>query len=618
MRRTMLMAVAASMLMSASSTWADSIKLTFEGLGDQEPVGAYYAGGVGGAGSGPGPNLGVTFSSNALAIIDADAGGTGNFGGEPSPDTILFWLTGPAAVVNYSAGFSDWFSFYYTAVVPGALGQVTVYSDVNATGAPLGSLDLPLTPLGGAPDPTGSFSPLVHVGVAFDGVAKSIAFGGVANRIGFDDITLGTNVEAPGPGEQQNIDWTLDTSGKDKVVVITHGWNPSGDDNVSWVDELAESIDSHPDKPSDWAVVARHWEEDAATGSILGGERNAQDALNRARALGVDLGNQLYESGVSEAHLIAHSAGSGLIQEAVNQIRVRELADGVDDASRMVIHATFLDGYTGRDRRGRDVYGAGTTWAENYFVDDITGEGTEGNWQYTHNYSLEHFEPQTFTPGDGHKWPYLWYTRSVDEVFPAADGHGWQLSRESGATWAGAGPAGHPVGNGYEPSAPSTSESVDFKQTSYVTSVTGTVWVDGTQLRLETGSPVWIIAPVHSAGFVGFVSLDVSFTSPPGAAGVLALSWQGVLIWSLDERYAPGGFSHWTIALPGAFGPGTYDLAFRLDSFSSMQSSVTIRDVQLLVADAIPEPPLSVLACAVVVLLALRYRRDNGKHRTAA
>ena len=59
-----------------------SILLDFEGIGDQNPIGDFYA------------TSGITFSSNALGLVDSDDGGTGNFGGEPSPVTVLFWLTG--------------------------------------------------------------------------------------------------------------------------------------------------------------------------------------------------------------------------------------------------------------------------------------------------------------------------------------------------------------------------------------------------------------------------------------------------------------------------------------------------------------------------------------------
>lgn len=169
---------------------ASVITLTFEGLGDLEAVGNYYIGGFGGSGSGPGPNYGVVFSPNALALIDFDAGGAGDFGGEPSPSTVLVFFPGTEVVMSVPAGFTTGFSFFYTA--PDSPGLVTIYDNIGATGNVLATLTLPLTPNNGAPDPNGRFSPFVPIGVAFTGTAKSVALGGVAAYIGFDNITFGS------------------------------------------------------------------------------------------------------------------------------------------------------------------------------------------------------------------------------------------------------------------------------------------------------------------------------------------------------------------------------------------------------------------------------------------
>jgi hypothetical protein len=168
----------------------DAVALTFEGLLDGEAVAAFYDGGLGGSGSGPGPSFGITFSSNSLALIDSDAGGSGNFGGEPSPSTILFFSSGSAATMNVPAGFQTGFSFYYSS--PFFAGTVTVYDGLNGTGNVLATLPLGTTPASGAPDPTGVYSPLVPTGVTFAGTAKSVDFGGTAAFIGFDNITLGS------------------------------------------------------------------------------------------------------------------------------------------------------------------------------------------------------------------------------------------------------------------------------------------------------------------------------------------------------------------------------------------------------------------------------------------
>ncbi len=203
--------------------------LTFEGLGNQEPVNNFYDGGLGGTGSGPGPSFGVQFSSNSLAIIDQDAGGSGNFGGEPSPDTVLFFLTGAAATMNVPAGFTTGFSFYYSAI--NQPGVIRVYDGLNATGNVLATLNLPLTPNNGAPDPTGTFSPLVPIGVSFSGTARSVDFGGTVDQVAFDDITLGSSTAGGGspvptayaPVPALSPTWLL-VLGAGLLALVGFGW----------------------------------------------------------------------------------------------------------------------------------------------------------------------------------------------------------------------------------------------------------------------------------------------------------------------------------------------------------------------------------------------------------
>jgi hypothetical protein len=168
-------------MMSAPAA-ASVITLDFEGLGNLAPVEDFYNGGGG-------TNFGVSFSSNALAIVDQDAGGTGNFGNEPTPETVLFFLTGPAATLNYAAGFTTGFSFFYSAI--NNPGSISVYDGLDATGNVLATLFLPTTPQGSG-DPSGDFNVFVPIGVNFSGTARSIDFGGTVNQIGFDNITFGS------------------------------------------------------------------------------------------------------------------------------------------------------------------------------------------------------------------------------------------------------------------------------------------------------------------------------------------------------------------------------------------------------------------------------------------
>ncbi len=168
--------------MSMGQAKAAVVVLDFEGVGNVNPVGNFYN-------TAP-RDYGITFSSNALGIVDRDAGGTGNFGGEPSPSTALFFLNGTAATLNALNGFTTGFSFFYSAI--NNPGFIKVYDGLNATGNLLATLNLPTTPSNGAPDPNGAFSPFVPIGVSFSGIAKSVDFGGTINQIAFDDITFGS------------------------------------------------------------------------------------------------------------------------------------------------------------------------------------------------------------------------------------------------------------------------------------------------------------------------------------------------------------------------------------------------------------------------------------------
>lgn len=200
--KRMLGFLAVTVVLVAASARASTV-LTFEALRDNEPVLAYYNGGLGGFGSGPGPNYGITFGPDTLAIISGGAGGSGNFSGAPTMPTVAYFLTGPGDVMNVPAGFTTGFSFFYSAIV--YPGSVSVYSGLDGTGSLLATLDLPVTASQpGTPGcPYGAYCPWFPVGVSFSGTAESVIFSGSANYIGFDNITLGASTPVgvvPEPG----------------------------------------------------------------------------------------------------------------------------------------------------------------------------------------------------------------------------------------------------------------------------------------------------------------------------------------------------------------------------------------------------------------------------------
>lgn len=187
-------AIGAALMAASSAANAEVIVLDFEGIGDQANINEFYNGGTDSMGN-SGTDFDISFGSNTLGIIDADAGGTGNFANEPSADTIMFFLTG-TAVLNYIPGFETGFSFFYSS---STIASVFVYDGLDATGNLLATLDLDAQFNDNcAGDPNGAFCNWTAVGAAFNGVARSIDFGGTVNQIGYDDITFGSDV-AGGP-----------------------------------------------------------------------------------------------------------------------------------------------------------------------------------------------------------------------------------------------------------------------------------------------------------------------------------------------------------------------------------------------------------------------------------
>ena len=177
--------------------------LTFEGIASAAnpvvPIGNYYNGGAG-------PNYGVQFSDNALALClntatvscsNTSRGGQGNAN---SQGGAMYFQAGTNAYMNRAAGFMTGFSFFYTDVT--GAGSFDVWSGLNGTGTLLATLALPETTTGsgcfGA-----AFCPFIPAGISFAGVAQSVTFEGT-NALVLDDITIGSAtagvVTTPEPG----------------------------------------------------------------------------------------------------------------------------------------------------------------------------------------------------------------------------------------------------------------------------------------------------------------------------------------------------------------------------------------------------------------------------------
>ena len=187
MRKSLLLLAVLSLI--TLPAFGGTIQLTFEGIGNYVPIDDYYNG-VGG------PNYGISFSPNSLALVSYAAGGSGNFLNAPSGVTVAFFLAGNADTMDVPAGFTTGFSFYYGA--PVYSGYVNVYSGLDGTGTILATLNLPA--IGSGPNCPTYECIWAPIGVTFSGVAHSVDFGGGADYIAFDNITLGSSNPAPEPG----------------------------------------------------------------------------------------------------------------------------------------------------------------------------------------------------------------------------------------------------------------------------------------------------------------------------------------------------------------------------------------------------------------------------------
>jgi hypothetical protein len=205
--RRVLMASAA-LVCVASYAEATVIDLTFEGINATYPstnyasIENFYNGGTSSQGT-SGPDYGIGFSSNALAICLNTPGNTcsntskGGLGDPNSQKGALFFLSGAQTFMNVAAGFSTGFSFNHANI--NDVGSVTVWSGLSGTGTLLATLSIPTTVSNCPPSYSAGFCPFVADGIAFSGIAESVSFAGVENQIVFDDVTFGSVTPGPVP-----------------------------------------------------------------------------------------------------------------------------------------------------------------------------------------------------------------------------------------------------------------------------------------------------------------------------------------------------------------------------------------------------------------------------------
>ncbi len=430
--------------------------------------------------------------------------------------------------------------------------------------------------------------------------------------------------------------------------MITHGWNATAFD---WVYDMAIDVCEHLGaseyysdfQPNNFLLVCSAegwdvWIVDWSTASSVSSAFLPQLAWVQARGAGWLTGYYLKNNyDYQHYHLIAHSAGSNLIDTATEIL--------IQDAT---VHATFLDAYVpvGIIDVAVDVsrhisrYGEQATWVDNY-VDtrNISGGGalftvlgnTDLHLTYGFNVDVTPDDDGCDALGyvDGilcrHARPYRFYAKSINEMPPDPNPYmdpygsddplgepgdmGFARSMEAGGSMgffeAGENLECRMQSDGsctYEPWTPAvwTYFNEAFAET-VVDDVVGTVdFIQDTsgrlyeRIKLTTSS--LFRGSISSNDEPAYMSVNVTTTGPTNilrfnwafdvaGEGLLQVFANGELVHQIDQRLVVQGSAEieevYVGGTDGFLQPGTHQIAFRLDGFGTALSDVELTDVEL-------------------------------------
>ena len=425
-------------------------------------------------------------------------------------------------------------------------------------------------------------------------------------------------------------------SGKDSLILITHGRTTGPDSDDDWVDAMKATIKQIV--PSNWMVIGYKW-IDQSRDTVFTVRPIAEAVGRKAGVDTMTLAQLTTNHKWEHIHLIGHSAGGALI----NQI-----AEVVSLASpSTTIHTTFLDTYTGITDSGRVQYGEYSQWSDSYFAldaetaDDIVGR-TSGIFTHAHNVDVTWLDSAHIyfvtnycsssgiadsTPATAyeaqvpcsvqayeattHGWPIEFYQRTITNGMAGSQGYGFPLSKEDGG-WANLG--NYPTNNvpvmlgnqqyiAQNPIPVRNDSSLQFNFVPNATSGAGVNFTGNNGATLintlsppsfspndvkgvhpnggsvSTNVPAWLSVGLTITNLVNFVQFDAAFTDTSSAQGLLTVYWDTNQIGMVDERVASTNLQTYRFALPSTATNNVYVLGFRLDSFSNTLSSVTVTNV---------------------------------------
>lgn len=398
---------------------------------------------------------------------------------------------------------------------------------------------------------------------------------------------------------------------KKNYVVLTHGWNSNID---VWANAMGDRIGSMVDR-NNWCIVTWDWRNDA--------EGLPWDAYAKAENQGMKLGKILAGSTPEKVHFLAHSAGSNLIQHALDTMNDSLKENG---KNRPKTQMTFFDAFApyGSDKD----YGSGSSYAEQYVDTRTLGpkscidssmpslisdyfDSTDTRLNNVINFDVTGIDPVKNPTGSCedilihfHQWPIRWYhDRTIRNRLVPGFGNSfesgvvqlpgplknWWCTVKAGSSITDC-EAAKSVGRGYyqfsdvvvnwknEPFNLTRESVADI---SVEQSQTGAHSVDENSFEQITGSPVWTKVYFTTDAPVNMLAFDYTFLSDDDAAGVFNIFVDGNLLMSRDEQLLEKGRSDVVERqLFDALEPGRHSIVFRLDPFSDVKSRVRVSNIK--------------------------------------
>jgi hypothetical protein len=414
------------------------------------------------------------------------------------------------------------------------------------------------------------------------------------------------------------------------LVFITHGWNSdlkedNGED--AWPTLLKKAIEelTQDDRKVAWTVLAHPWP--AESGKVIDGKCPVGktllsplvpgcfypwDAYTRARTIGEYVGKLLLKGQYDYIHFIAHSAGSNLIQTAVDTIH-----EDTSQPKKPEIHSTFLDAYEPNGNISR--YGPYSKWAEHYV--DMRESPVQSEFeilddtyfllQNAFNFDVTDLDPdgKLDTVIQAHAWPYQFYQETVG----SSSGIGFPLALESGTASLPSNQNQYPRGGDCTLSKKNPVCSVSGGRVrdsvleltctnllsctlqlvkSSVGKVTTTTkdlisFVTGLipKARLKAAAQaqsqgeVWSVMHLNIGKPIDTLKFDYRFKAK-SAQGFLSVFLDDQVVYKADQRTDGTTLQHSGTVPLGEVAPGIHTLSFRLDTFNAQKATLDVSKIQ--------------------------------------